>query len=88
MAATTSTDWVSYYRANRVAGYGETIKALHVLDHDELADIAKNHNNDSSALWTTIASSRGTNFLLAPGPKGIVKFLHHRFSTSPPLTST
>ena len=31
---------------------------------------------------TTIASSGGTNFLLAPGVKGSVKFLHHGFSTT------
>ena len=80
MAATT-TDWVSYYRANR--GDGGTIEALYALDDDDLAEIAKNHNNDSKALWTTIAgSSGGTNFLLVPGAKGIVKFLHHGFSTT------
>ena len=52
------------------------------MDNDKLADIAKSHNNDSSALQTTIASSGGANFHLVPGPKGTVKFLHHGFSTT------
>ena len=79
-ATTTSTDWVSCYRANR--GDGGTIDALYALDDDELADIAKSHNTDSGTLRTTIASSGGANFLLVPGPKGIVKFQHHGFSTT------
>ena len=80
MAATTSTDWVNYYRAHR--GDGGIIEALYALDDDKFVDIAKSHNNDSGALRTTIASSGGANFLLVPGPKGIVKFLHHGFSTT------
>ena len=79
MAATT-TDWISYYRANRKDG--GTIEALYALDDDELAEIAKGHNNDSNALRTTIAGSGGTNFLLVPGAKGTVKFLHHGFATT------
>ena len=79
MAATT-TDWISYYRANRKDG--GTIEALYALNDDELAEIAKKHNNDSNALRTTIAGSGGTNFLLVPGAKGTVKFLHHGFATT------
>ena len=56
MAANT-TDWVSYYRANR--GDGGTIEALYALDDDELAEIAKGHNNDSNALRTAIAENGG-----------------------------
>ena len=59
-----------------------TIEALNALDDDELAEIAKCHNNDSNALRTTIAGSGGTNFLLVPGAKGTVKFLHHGFATT------
>ena len=85
MAATT-TDWVSYYRASR--GDGGTIEALYALDDDQLAEIAKNHNNDSNTLWTTIASSGGTHFLLVPEAKDTVKFLHHWFSTTTHLGGT
>ena len=28
------------------------IEALYALDDDEFAEIAKNHNNNSNALWT------------------------------------
>ena len=74
MAATsTSTDWVSYCRANR--GDGGTIEALYALDDDELADIArKNHKNDNIALWTTMASSGGTNFVLCQGLRALLSF--------------
>ena len=82
MTATTSTDWVSYYRAN--CGDRETIEALYALAHDELMDRAKGQNNDSGMLRTTITSSgAGANLMLVPdGPKGIVKFLHHGFLTT------
>ena len=80
MPATTSTDLVSYYRAN--CGDRDSMEALNALDDDKLADIAKRHNNDSGAICTTIASSGGANFMLVPGPKGIMKFLHHGFSTT------
>ena len=81
-ASTTSTNWVSYYRANRGDGGTTTIEALYTLADIELADITKRHNNNSGPLRTTIASSGGANFLLVPGPKGIVKFQHHGFSTT------
>ena len=83
MAASTSTDWVSYYRDNRKDG--GTIEALYALDDDELADISKGHNNDVNAFRTTISTSGGGNFLLAPGPKGTVNFLHQGFVTTTKL---
>ena len=69
MAATTSAYWVSYYPAN--GGDGGNIEALYALDDDEVAEIAKGYNNNSGALHTTITSSGGANFMLAPGPKKI-----------------
>ena len=76
-----STDWVSYYRANR--SDGGTIEALYAFDDEELAETSnKGHNNDVNALRTTIASSGGGNVLLVPGPKGIVNFLHQGFATT------
>jgi hypothetical protein len=80
MAANTTSDWVSYYRNNH--GDKGTIEALYALGDDELADIAKGHNNNVGALRTTIACSGGGNFLLVPGSKGIVKFLHQGFSST------
>ena len=62
MAATT-TDWISYYRANRKDG--GTIEALYALNDDELAEIAKKHNNDSNALRTTISGSGGGKLSLS-----------------------
>jgi hypothetical protein len=62
------TNWVSYYRANR--NDGDTIEALYALDDEELAEIASGHNNNVSALRTTIANSGGGNVLLVPGSKG------------------
>jgi hypothetical protein len=75
-----STNWVSYYRANRQDG--GTIESLYAFDDEELADISKGHNNDVSALRTTIANSGGGNFILAPGSKGTVNFLHQGFVTT------
>jgi hypothetical protein len=76
----TSTDWVSYYRTNR-SDRG-TIEALYALDDEELAEISKGHSNHVVAFHTTIASSRGGNILLVPGPKGFVSFLHQGFATT------
>jgi hypothetical protein len=66
MAATADSDWVSCCRDNQ--GDKGTIEALCSLDDGELAEISKTHNNNNAgALRTTIASSGGGNFLLAPG---------------------
>jgi hypothetical protein len=84
MAATTNSDWVSYYRNNQ--GDKGTIEALYLysLDDGELAEISKTHNNNNNAgaLRTTIANSRGGDFLLVPGSKGTVKILHQGFATT------
>ena len=46
-------------------------------------EISEGRNNDSGALHTTITSSSGGGkFILVPGPKGIVKFLHQGFATT------
>jgi hypothetical protein len=45
--AAASSDWISYYRSNRVDG--GTIEALYAFDDDELAEISKGHNNEMSA---------------------------------------
>jgi hypothetical protein len=80
-AASTSTDWISYCRSNR--GDGGTIEALFNLDDDDLADISKGNCNNVEAFRSTIANSGGGNFLLIPGSKGTVHFLHQGFvSTS------
>ena len=75
-----SSDWVSYYRANR--SDGGTLEALYALDDEELAEISKSHNNDVGAIRTTIANSGGGNVLLVTGPKGLVNFLHQGFATT------
>ena len=81
MATTTSTDLVSYYRADVETGVPSR-PFMAAFEDDELADIAKRHNNDSGAPGATIASSSGANFMLVPGPKGIAKFLHYGFLTT------
>ena len=59
-----TTDWVSYYHANR-RDRG-TIEALYALDDaDDLTEIAKNHNNDRNGLRTTIAGSGGNELPLS-----------------------
>ena len=80
MAATTTTDWATYYR-DRCQDKG-TIEALYSMNDDEFADISKSHNNDAASLRSTISNSGGGNFLLVPGAKGTVKFLHQGFATT------
>jgi hypothetical protein len=82
-SASTSTDWISYYRSNR--GDGGTIEALFNLDDDELAVISKGHYNNVGAFRSTIANSGGGNFLLIPGPKGTVQLLHQGFVSTTTL---
>jgi hypothetical protein len=82
-AASTSTDWISCCRSNR--GDGGTIEALFNLDDDDLADISKGHCNNVEAFRSTIANSGGGNFLLIPGSKGTVHFLHQGFVSATTL---
>jgi hypothetical protein len=82
-SASTSTDWISYYRSNR--GDGGTIEALFNLDDDDFANVSKGHYNDTEAFRSTIANSGGGNFLLIPGVKGTVQFLHQGFVSTTTL---
>jgi hypothetical protein len=66
-------------------GDGGTIEALFNLDDDELADISKGHYNNVEAFRSTIANSGGGNFLLIPGSKGTVPFLHQGFVSTTTL---
>jgi hypothetical protein len=78
-----ATDWISYYRSNR--GDGGTIEALFNLNDDDFDEISRGHCNDVEAFRSTIANSGGGNFLLIPGPKGTVHFLHQGFVSTTTL---
>jgi hypothetical protein len=83
-SASASTDWISCCRSN--CGDGGTVEALFNLDDDELADVSKGHCNNVGAFRSTIAnSSGGGNFLVIPGSKGNVHFLHQGFVSATTL---
>ena len=73
-------DWVFHCRARREDN--GTIEARCAPNDEQLAEISKGNNNDVAKLRSTIANSGGGNFLLVPGSKGTVKFLHQGLATT------